>query len=299
MIEIVIWISPVDLDDLEKTLNRLSIGKEYLTKKQKSKIRFNVLMCTSDNIINWSETQVSKEECISKFFNLKKLCSWATISTFDTTSDICGCTSMRTNASKSDSDYYLWLDTDIIFQPETLPYVINSIELIKIEGFDKFIITPEIVRIWDDTWDCLVNRNFINKPLGYHKTHNPYKDAKIYGDITIEEVICDVPNQPYMKFAGGWFTLLSKKLLQSTPFPKNYGHYGLDDTYIMWYAKILNDPNIKQFKLKNIVVCENYFDRIKTYGDKIKFIDKREEYRKYNEKLFHESLNKLYNKLKN
>ena len=34
MIEIVIWISPTDIDDLEKSLNRLNIGKNYLTKEQ-------------------------------------------------------------------------------------------------------------------------------------------------------------------------------------------------------------------------------------------------------------------------
>jgi hypothetical protein len=297
MIEIVIWVSPVDLDDLEKTFKRLLIGKEYLTKEQKSNIKFNVVMCISDEIINWSKTQISKEECIFKFLNLKELCTWATIDVFETTTTICGCTSMRTNSAKSNSDYYLWLDTDIVYQPEILPYMVNSIDLIKSQGFNKFIITPEIVRIWDDTWDCLVNKNFINKPLGYYKTHNPYEDAKIYGEVTIKEVICPIPNQPYMKFAGGWFTILSKELLQSTPFPENYGHYGLDDTYIMWYTKILNDSNIKQFKLENVVVCENYFDRIKTYGDKIKFIDRREEYKIYNEELFHKSLNKLYNKL--
>ena len=30
MTEIVIWIAPTDIDDLEKTLNRLNIGKDYL-----------------------------------------------------------------------------------------------------------------------------------------------------------------------------------------------------------------------------------------------------------------------------
>ena len=34
MIEIVIWVSPVDLDDLSKTLSRLQIGKDYLDENQ-------------------------------------------------------------------------------------------------------------------------------------------------------------------------------------------------------------------------------------------------------------------------
>ena len=43
MIEIVIWISPTDIDDLEKTLNRLNIGKDYLPKKLCNDIKFNIV----------------------------------------------------------------------------------------------------------------------------------------------------------------------------------------------------------------------------------------------------------------
>jgi hypothetical protein len=57
----------------------------------------------------------------------------------------------------------------------------------------------------------------------------------------------------------------------------------------------LQDPTIKQFKLKNTVVCENYYDRITTYKDQIQFIDKREEYKKYNEELFYIGLQNILN----
>jgi hypothetical protein len=109
----------------------------------------------------------------------------------------------------------------------------------------------------------------------------------------IEEVICKIPNQPYMKFAGGWFTILSKSLLNELPWPDNYGHYGYDDTYLMWAASVKNDKTIKQFKLKNIVVCENYYDRITSYKNYITLIDKREEYKNYNLKQAKLSLAKL------
>jgi len=292
MIEIVIWVSPVDLDDLEKTLNRLLIGKDYLEESQKSKIRFNVVMCVADDIVVF-KTESIKSECMHRFNELKTLTSWAGESNFEISNVINGCTSMRVNSSKSNAEYYLWLDTDIIYQPETLGYMLNSINYIQKNGFEKFVITPEIVRIWDNTWDCIVNENFINKEVGYQKIHNPYEDAKIYGDITIEEVICKVPGQPYMKFAGGWFTILSKKLLNELPWPDDYGHYGYDDTYLMWAASIKNDSTIKQFKLKNLVVSENYFDRITSYKGLVELIDRREEYKAYNLNKANISLSKL------
>jgi hypothetical protein len=61
----------------------------------------------------------------------------------------------------------------------------------------------------------------------------------------------------------------------------------------MWGAQLLQDPMIKQFKIKNVVVCENYFDRTTTYKEQIQFIDKREEFKKYNEQMFYIGLENL------
>jgi hypothetical protein len=271
----------------------LDIGKDYLTKKQQKNIKFNVVMCVSDEIIDWGKSSVTKEECTEKFLGLNPLTNWAGEVIFETTTTINGCTSMRRLSGYSDSKYYLWLDTDIIFEPQTLAHSINSIKILERSGITKFVSIPEIVRQWDSTWDCLVNENFINKPIGYQATNNPHIDAIIYGDPELEEVRNNVPNQPYMKFGGGWFALISKELMKVIPFPENYGHYGLDDTYLMWGAEILKDPMIKQFKIKNVVVCENYFDRETTYKEKIQFIDKREEFKKYNEEMFYIGLENL------
>ena len=49
------------------------------------------------------------------------------------------------------------------------------------------IITPEIVKIWDDTWDCIVNENFLDKKVNYQKNNDPYKDSGEQGDSWIRK----------------------------------------------------------------------------------------------------------------
>ena len=287
MLEIVILIFPTLLDDLEKTLNQLNESQLFLSQQQRDNIKFNVVLAMGDEIIDWEKSTISKEVCVSRFFQLKNLTNWSPNNNFTVSEEIHGCTSLRKVAAYSDSKYYLWLDPDIIFDSCTLFYMLNSIDALENEGITKFVITPEIVKQWDDTWDCLVNERFIHEPAGYQAKNNPYQDSQFDHNLnpSLLEVRNNVIGQPYMKFGGGWFTILSKELLNEIPFPENYGHYGVDDTYIMWGAEMLANPNIKQFKLKDVIVCENYFDRITSYKDQIVFIDRRQEYLKINEEL--------------
>jgi hypothetical protein len=294
MIEFVIWISPTDIDDLENSLKRLQKSSEYLTKEQRMNIKFNIVMGISDEIIDWENSKVYRQECIDKFLGLVPLTTWCSGADFDPSTEISGCTSMRRMSAQSDSDYYIWLDTDIIFDPITLPHMLNAIKAVEHSGYTEFVISPEIVRQWDNTWDCLVNERFIDKPVGYQAKNNPHVDTAFQNKLpTLVPMRNNVPGQPYMKFGGGWFTLLSGKFMDRIPFPEGYGHYGYDDTYLMWGAQVLQDPRIVQFKLKNLIVCENYYNRQVTFEGLIKFIDKREEFKKHNQQLINSGLQKL------
>ena len=150
-------------------------------------------------------------------------------------SEVLGCVSKRRKVWKEHQnvDYHIWLDTDIIFDERTLAYIDSSIQSLN-KDYPYFVVSPEIVKVWDNTWDCLVNEQFLNEPLDYQKTNDPYLDCGIKGDIGIETINNTIPNQPRMKFAGGWFTCISKKLLDRITVPDSLGHYGLEDTFIMW-----------------------------------------------------------------
>jgi hypothetical protein len=257
-----IFCLPEEIDELEKVLIQLKNSSKFLT--DTDHILLDISLGISDKLVDWDKSVISKDFFMKKFFNLKKYTDWCIESNFNTSDEIAGCVSQRRVSSKKyNVDNIIWLDTDIIFSPETLKFVLNAAETVKNTNFEYYIITPETVKLWDPSWDCLVNHKFINKEYGYEKTNDPYKDCGIHGDISLESVSVSIINAPSLKFAGGWFTCLSSNVLDLIPIPESFGHYGLEDTFIMFADRFYK--KITQFKVRNLVVCEDYKYRDKSH----------------------------------
>lgn len=276
-----IFCLPYEIDDLENTLNQLKKSSYYLDSNTEWVI--DVTMGLSDELIDWKRSSIPKEYFETKLIKLSSNTDWCE-KIFRTSTNISGCVSQRRNSllEYPDADYFIWLDTDIIFDERTLFYIDSSVRGVS-NDFKYSVITPEVVKLWDNTWDCLVNEKFKDKDKDYQKTNDPYLDSGIKGDIKLEEVVNNTPNQPKLKFAGGWFTCLSKDLLDLIGIPESFGHYGFEDTFIMWGAEHLireRGLDVRQFKITNLVVCENYkYRTFAHYLNHISVFDKRDEYR--------------------
>ena len=294
-IVISIFCLPYEIDELENTLIQLRKASYYL--KGDNQWELDVTLGVSDIISDWNYTNIPKEYFSDKFAKLAKTIDWCK-GNFYISNNINGCVSQRRNSLQKHrySDFFIWLDTDIIFDERTLFYLENSMSIINnITPYS--IITPEIVKVWDTTWDCLVNEQFLDKPINYQKTNDPYKDSGVKGEITIESVKNNFPNQPRFKFGGGWMTCISGELIRRVGVPESFGHYGYEDTFIMWASeKLIQTQNIdiQQFKLKNLVVCENYkYRNNQHYLNHISIHDMREEFKKIAELNFNQELNKV------
>ena len=286
-IVISIFSLPYEIDELENTLTQLRKASYYLSGNNEWEL--DVSLGLSDTLVNWKNSRIPKEYFIERFANLAKTIDWCKGNFYVSSDDINGCVSQRRYSlnKHSDADYFIWLDTDIIFDERTLSYLESSIDATKnITPYS--IITPEIVKVWDITWDCLVNENFLDKPLNYQKTNDPYKDSGIKGDISIESVDNSDSPQSRFKFAGGWMTCLSGELVRKIGVPDGLGHYGYEDTFIMIVSELLQRSgtiNIQQYKIKNLVVCENYKYRDNSfYKSFLSVNDKRQEYLEVSEK---------------
>jgi hypothetical protein len=288
---ITIFALPQELEDLALTLYNLKRNSIYLDNNVNYQI--DITMCLSDELTNWSETKLPKDyikerttELATKFLDW---CEWELLWGEETL----GCVSQRRHSlsQHQDADFFIWLDCDFIFKDTTLSYMTQAYQTIKESNVDLFVLTPQFVKQWDNTWDVVVNDRFLNKSLMYHEISDVYKDTlPDAGEINIKTI-------PTFKFAGGWFTLLSKDLLSKTGVPESLGHYGLEDTFVIECCNILRNQGteIFQFTLENHIIGESYTHRpnetIKKY---ISNISKKEEFTRVAHANFPIELNKFY-----
>ena len=294
-IVITTFVTPNELDDLERVLIELNRSSKYI---KGDNYEFSISMSISDYLINWEESLVDKEFFIHKFNKLKKLTDWASNSTFQIREDIMGALQAKriTHKEFTHATHFIWLDTDIVFDEMGLAYLENGINTIESNNIEKYIITPEVVKYWDTTWDCIVNENYLDKELDYCKTCNPFTESGVKGDVSVESVSNNVYGQPQFKFGAGWLVVVSKYLLDSIPLPESMGAYGPDDTFLMWGMEKLKrrGEDIYQFKLKNYVVCENFYYRNQSeYDLLIKRINRKDEFLQIAHSVFNSEIDKL------
>ena len=290
---ITIFALPQELEDLALTLYNLKRNSIYLDLKNKYSI--DVTMCLSDELTDWNKSKLPKDYIEQRTIELcQKFLDWCEYDlNVEKEDSILGCVSQRRYSlnKHKDADFFIWLDCDFIFKDITLQYMTYAYENLKLTGVNNFIITPQFVRQWDSTWDILVNDKFLNHPLYYHELADVYVDTLPQNDEILIKKINNI------KFAGGWFTLISGKLLKEITIPESLGHYGLEDNFVIECSKILKQKgvNISQFILENLVIGESYTHRPnETIKSFIVNRNRKSEFTQIAQNNFQIELNKFY-----
>jgi hypothetical protein len=284
--QIIIHLLPHEIDWFEWQAKQLKAGSYYIEDKVIIDVTLNL------NLINWEQSQIPKQYFIDKFNQIKQYFDWCEI-IFDIDEDnkCLGIDDKRRNSIRQHNpDNFVYLDCDVIFKPETLALLINGAKQVK---EDYYIISPQTPKLWDSTWDILVNIVYSNEIYGFEKIIDPYTILNIdYGEISLLPI-------NIFKFGGGWFNLISSKLLKFTDIPDSFGPYGIDDTYVMYCCEIMKQKqlNPQQYIINNLVVAENYKYRNNPYSQHLNLINKKDEYRIQAESNFQSELNKFYNKI--
>lgn len=240
---IVQYLQPWEIDDFEHQVHIMLLSSPYIL--EEDEIIWDVTLNISDKITNWKDTQIPQQYFLDKYHYLANLVNQYYIAEFDTNNITQGCTDKRRSCQNKEHDFVIWLDSDVQFSYLTLPYMIISSKEIK---ETNFMISPQIIKYWDNSWDCLVNEQFLNQPYNHRDFFDRYTLNKIVQNNSIELRI-----NPYIKFGGGWFNLFEKSVFKKSPLPETLGSYAPDDTYIMSCS---SKSGVKQYILVGVVVTE-------------------------------------------
>jgi hypothetical protein len=238
---IIQYIQPWEIDDLSRQVHDLILSSYHISKDVT--IIWDVTMNT--DIVNWETSKLPLTYFIEKFNYLKTIVGYYYQVEFNIDNNIKGCTDKRRNIVNTTQDYVIWLDSDMYFSKLTLPYLINSTQYINDE---LYIISPQIIKYWDNSWDCLVHQKFINEPFN----HRDYFDLYSLDELCSNNDI-SIKQNTHIKFGGGWFNLFTNDIFNQLPFPEELGPYSADDLYVMLCSPKLN---VKQYVLDGIVVSE-------------------------------------------
>lgn len=270
--QIVVHLLPQEIDWFEWQSRQFKQGSYYLEEDEKVIIDVTLNL----NLVNWEESKIPKQFFIDKFEQLRSLWDWAEVLfTVDEEGKCLGCDDKRRDSIRSSTaDNILYLDCDLIFKPETLKHMINAS---KVVNTDYYIISPQIVRLWDDTWDVLVNEKYLSNPPGQgYKEQDPFEVVALAsGEVEVERL-------RKFKFGGGWFNLLSTKLLKFTDIPDSFGPYGVDDTFVMMCSSIMTTKGfmVQQYVVKEVMVAENIKYRCNPYTQFLSLINRQDEFRR-------------------
>lgn len=152
-------IMPYEIDYALLSYIQLKKTQYYLPKD--INIEIDTVLNCSDYLIDWNKSILPKSFFIQKFNELNVLLKDYTVNSKIYEGDKCyGLLDMQRD-SYCGADYYMNITPDMYFSEHLLPLMFESTKLIKNK---YFVITPEIHKMWDGTWDEIINQRYMDVP---------------------------------------------------------------------------------------------------------------------------------------
>ncbi len=251
-IKILVHIMPWEIDFIEFSFEQIARAKRYLSSNDT--VYVDSVLNLSSYIIDWNKSSISKEFFKDKYEKcLKHINEYNVNKKIFDENKLYGHLDFQRETLQSNIDYYITICPDTYFSYHSLFYLIESAKNIK----DKyFILTTENIKLWDHTWDCVVNKNFQSIPYDQWNKQN-INDIIYFIDNNSENPYLEKLNQ--FKYAG-WFDLYNKKFYEKfIPVMDEWNGYGPWDFFgmnIASFAKTKYNTNIEQYILRNQIICE-------------------------------------------
>jgi len=262
---IVMHVMPMELEMFERFITYYKLGFKYLNPSVDN-VTMYVTLNLNPKLTDWEASELDQRWFIDKFTNI--MIDIPSHINIVTSEFMWGTTQQKREAIKLDYDQFIFVDPDISIHEQQLKLQLMAAE--KLSG--NFVISPNIPRWWDTTWDSIVHPDFKDKELYQFKTEETWNNTFTQNtdEITLEQL--DV-----FKFGCGMHTLYSKQFWDTIGIPEEFGGYGSEDTYAMFASTIARSAgiDIRQYVLNGLYITEdwNMDNRTPTFADKLKVFD--------------------------
>ena len=167
---------PWEIDHLFLLQHQLKRSSYYL--ENKDNFEMDVVLNLSDKLIDWNNSKLDKQFFIEKYKSTQYLTDWANCRySIYNDSEMYGHLDLMRECIEDDikCDGYMSIVPDVHFHETLLYYMFRSMDLIK---DDYYWVTPQITKLWDNSWDVLVNGDYINISYENHRDIDTYDVEK-------------------------------------------------------------------------------------------------------------------------
>lgn len=260
-VKITYHIMPWEIDFALISFMQLKKSKYYIDPEVNVKI--TAVLNMSDYLINWDNTKLPKELFKQKFKDLGALLiNYEYDPVIIEGDQIYGILDMQKASYEPDVDYYINITQDMYFSETLLASMIEATKHIKNK---YFVVTPEIYKMWDGTWDEITNPKYLNVP------YENWSKADIFDirhDLKTDSGEMSLYPTQRSKWAW-WLDLYNKAFYEDfAPVQEDMTGYGAWD----WYTLMLTEhakskgADFQQYLLRGQTIFEYPIGPLKARG---------------------------------
>lgn len=250
-IKIVYPFMPWEMDYALFSFTQLKKSLYYIPKDVEITVETDLNL--SSHVINWNESKLSKEFFIEKYNGISTLLKGYKHNKKIYDGDrFYGHLDTQKAAIEPQVDYYITLYPDVLFDERLIAYYCEAIKAIKNK---YYIITAQITKMWDASWDMITNPIYHSIPYEQWQQKDCFDIVHDQTNSTQEVKLTPLPAS---KFAG-WIDLVNKATYENLiPIWNEWEGYGGWDYYGMLVTERFKNlgGDFQQYLLEGQTIIE-------------------------------------------
>jgi hypothetical protein len=252
---------PWEIDYALLSFSQFKKSKYYLPSD--INVEIETVLNLSSYIIDWEESKLPKDFFIEKYNQISNLLVdyKHNKNTYDG-KELYGHLDFQRESISQHVDFYIHVCPDMYFSEHLISLLIQSSQHIDNK---YFVVTPEISKLWDFTWDEITNEKYQSIP---YDQWNEVDVFSIRNDLKLNSTEISLAPTSRHKWAG-WFDLYNKQMWEELcPVQEDWKGYGPHD----WYSLILTEHlkskgiDFQQYVLRGQTIFEYSVGPLKNGG---------------------------------